>query len=239
MRPCWNWRDALLGNLSVLAWISTTPAAKAQSAIPSACTRPAMIVLDSSGSMMATTDGQSRLQSANLAMAQVVPPISAIRPLGLTVYSGNFSKCDDVRMLVTPTRGSGPAILNALADVQPRGATPLGAAVRLVVTYFRDRAEAATLVVVTDGEENCGDNICSLADEIAEGQPRMEVHVIGYDLDNRQAQSLRCLSNRNGGRYTTVTTTGELVDALQQALSCPAVSVKSARQSLAALVSHR
>jgi Ca-activated chloride channel homolog len=228
---CRAWRHGLLGSLVVLA---LTPAAlistplssttRAQSPSSPSCTRPAMIVFDGSGSMMATTDGLSRLQSAKLAMERVVPPVSAIRPVGLTVYSGNFNVCDNVRVLVTPAVGSGPAILDALSDVQPGGATPLGAAVRRGVTYFRERAEAATLVVVTDGEESCGDNICQLANQISESQPPLEVHVIGYGLDRQQEQSLRCLSSRNSGRFTTVNTTGELVDALQQALSCGAVS---------------
>lgn len=241
LRRCWNWRE-VLPCLSVLAWISTAAEAETQLAIAApvspACTRPAMIVFDGSGSMMAATNGESRLQSAKRAMAEIAPPASAIRPLGLTVYSGNFNKCDNVRLLVAPARDSGLAILDALADVQPGGATPLGAAVRLAVSYFRERAEAATLVVVTDGEENCGDDICALADETARGQPPMDVHVIGYGLDTGQEQSLRCLSSRNGGRYTTVNTTRELIDALSQALGCPAVALQSSGPSLAALARY-
>ena len=116
------------------------------------------------------------------------------------------------------SRPSSPAVRRSStrwADVQPGGATPLGAAVRRGVSYFREQAQTGTLVVVTDGEENCGDNVCQLADEIAQGQPPLEVHVIGYGLDNQQDRSLRCLPSRNGGRYTTVNTTGELIDALQ------------------------
>jgi Ca-activated chloride channel homolog len=229
---CRSWRHVgLAWLLMLIPALTCSPAALAQSTTPPACTRPAMIVFDGSGSMMATTDGQSRLESAKLAMARVVPPVSAIRPVGLTVYSGNFNRCDNVRLLVTPVLGSGQSILDALGDVQPGGATPLGAAVRRGASYFREQAQAATLVVVTDGEENCGDNICQLAGEIAHGQPPLEVHVIGYALDSRQDRSLRCLPSRNGGRYTTVNTTDELAEALQQALSCPAVSQAPAGRS--------
>ena len=230
-RGCGRWL-AVLAAMTVAA----APATPAQPQTPAPCTRPAMVVFDGSGSMMATTDGVSRLQSAKSAMERVVPPVSAIRPVGLTVYSGNFNKCDNVRLLVPPELGSGPAILDALRDVQPGGATPLGAAVRRSVTYFREQAQAGTLVIVTDGEENCGDNICELAAEIATATPALEVHVIGYGLDRQQEDSVRCLSSRNGGRYATVNTTGELVDALQQALGCPAVSLGVVRQSFAVAV---
>ena len=182
-RGCGRWL-AVLAAMTVAA----APATPAQPQTPAPCTRPAMVVFDGSGSMMATTDGVSRLQSAKSAMERVVPPVSAIRPVGLTVYSGNFNKCDNVRLLVPPELGSGPAILDALRDVQPGGATPLGAAVRRSVTYFREQAQAGTLVIVTDGEENCGDNICELAGEIANATPALEVHVIGYGLDRQQEE---------------------------------------------------
>ncbi len=234
-----GWHRLFISLVALAPALTSAASARAQSPAPPACTRPAMIVFDGSGSMMATTAGQSRLQSAKLAMARVVPPVSAIRPVGLTVYSGNFDKCDNVRLLVAPMLGSGPAIVAALNDVQPGGATPLGAAVRRGVSYFRERADAATLVVVTDGEENCGDNICQLADEISQSQPPLQVHVIGYGLDTRQERSLRCLSSRNNGLYTTVNSTSELTDALQLALGCGAVSQGPAWRAFAAVTRRR
>ncbi len=200
--------------LAVLVASGTGPLALAQSA----CTQPAMIVFDGSGSMAARKVLQSRLESAKEAMARIVPTVSSVRPLGLVVYNGTMTHCDDVRLTVAPKLNSSSSILAALAKLVPSGATPLGQGVTIAANYFRDRHEPATLVVVTDGQESCGANICAIASELAASPTRIQVHVIGYDLPD--SQPLRCLAERTGGHYTDVETTDQLTRALETALSC-------------------
>jgi Ca-activated chloride channel homolog len=209
-------RVSLLTLIASIAASAPTLAADAPKS--SACTQPAMIVFDGSGSMAAKAKDLTRLQSAQLALTRIVPTVSNLRPLGLVIYSGTVTRCNDVRLAVEPALGNGNAILNAADQVLPGGATPLGAAVTVAANYFRDRKEPATLVVVTDGEENCGANICALADELAGASPRIQVHVIGYDLSG--IPILRCLADRTDGRYTDVSTADQLTTALDEALSC-------------------
>jgi Ca-activated chloride channel homolog len=183
-----------------------------------------MIVLDASSSMGVRTSRITRQQSALRALMRIVPPVSAVRPLGLLVYSGGITRCDDIRLSVVPALGTSAAILSAAADVTPSGATPLGNAVAAAANYFQARAEAGTLVVVTDGQENCGADICALADRLAATVPAVQIYVIGYGLLPSEGAAVRCLAERNGGRYTAVGTADQLTDALEQGLGCPAIS---------------
>jgi Ca-activated chloride channel homolog len=183
-----------------------------------------MIVYDASSSMGVRTTRITRHEAGRRAMARIVPPVSSMRPLGLLVYSGGATRCDDIRLKVAPVIGSGPDILSALAEVNPAGATPLGHAIEAAAAYFHDRAEVATLVVVTDGLENCGADLCRLANQLAHTVPSIEIQLIGYGLLTSEGEAMRCLADQNGGTYTPVGTPDQLIEALEQSLACPAVS---------------
>jgi Ca-activated chloride channel homolog len=86
-----------------------------------------------------------------------------------------------------------------------------------------DFPNKGTIVVVTDGEETCGGDPCALAKSLREKGPRLIIHVIGYrakdSTEGAGYLQARCLADLTGGFYVQVSTTDELISALNKSLA--------------------
>ena len=101
------------------------------SAVPALASERAIIVLDASGSMWAQIDGKARIAIARDTLQQVLADVPAELELGFMAY-GHRTKgdCADIELLVTPEAGTADRIVSAAMSLNPRGKTPLSAAVR-------------------------------------------------------------------------------------------------------------
>jgi Ca-activated chloride channel family protein len=194
----------------------------------------AMLVFDASASMRG-----ERLAEAKAAVHRVVPALARQRRVGLVSYGGTFaaSRCGTVELRFGPRAGAADAILSYVEAVQPSGPTPLSAAVARAAQVLAGQANSGTIVLVTDGEENCGGDPCALADEIAGLPTRITVHVIGYRQRIAPGSKLACLAERTGGFAVEVADAEGLSKALDDTLGCRAVSQR--RRVLASLSGWR
>lgn len=195
------------------------------------CRADAILVVDASGSM-ASADPHgnvSRIHRVRQAAREVVPEVAPIRNLGLMVYGGGETNgCSDIALKVAPAPDNTVPILNALRDLLPNGRTPLAESVARAAEALKFRQRAATIVLLTDGEESCGGDPCKLAERLRREGVRTQVHVIDYKAkfgaDWRGTLQSRCLAETTGGRYVAVNSTKELVAALRETLGCPYVT---------------
>lgn len=193
------------------------------------CTSDAMIVFDASGSMVGTNfNGIAvpRIAKVREALRQVLPHVSQYRNLGLVVYGpGPLQACRNVELKLAPAPNAGARIMAEIDGLHPDGETPLTTAVREAAELLRHRDRPATIVLLTDGEENCGGVPCELAASLKAESPQLTVHVIGFreadKLGRLDGFSSRCLADVTGGTYSLTETTEALVAALQRTLSCP------------------
>jgi Ca-activated chloride channel family protein len=89
------------------------------------------------------------------------------------------------------------------------------------------RSGAGLIVLVTDGEENCGGDPCALGRRLAALAPRLKIHVVGYRLRIAEGSPLACLAEATGGRYVEVGDTESLGDALDRSLGCAPVALRT------------
>jgi len=212
------------------AMLSPSPIAAADGEV--GCTSEAMIVFDASGSMVGTNfNGIAvpRIQKVRAAIHQILPRVSPFRNLGLIVYGpGPHQACHNVELKLAPEPNAGPRILAEIDRLQPDGETPLTSAVREAAEVLRYRGRPATIVLLTDGEENCGGVPCRLAETLRAEAPDVTVHVVGFREPDKLGRvdgfSSRCLADATGGIYALAETTEELVAALQSVLGCPQLS---------------
>ncbi|MFA5950881.1 MAG: VWA domain-containing protein [Hyphomicrobium sp.] len=193
------------------------------------CMQDAMLVFDASGSM-AGTDMNSispRIGKVRQALEKVLPEVASERNLGLIVYGpGPYNVCETVDVRLRPAPNSAERIMAEVNAVSPAGRTPLTTGVRTAAEVLGYKSRAATIVLITDGEETCGGDPCALAQKLkAEGQATT-VHVIGYKdkLAIKGPFGSRCLADTTGGEYVAVETTDQLVAALHKALGCPFIT---------------
>ncbi len=190
-----------------------------------ACQEDAMLVFDASGSMSSMRDGFTKIQMARDAAADVLPELTRSRPTGLVTYGGERGAgCQGVALKLPPMAHSGDLIIGELQSIQPSGSTPLTEAVWTAALALKSTGKPGTIVLVTDGEENCGLNACTFGQQMALGAKGIKVHVIGFYLHARSEASVACLAQHTGGTYTSVTGYDDLKKALKKALACPRIS---------------
>lgn len=201
--------------------------AQAEPATSRSACEPGMLVFDASGSMRGT-----RIDQARSAAAAVLPALTAQRPVGLVTYGGHdrggertgSGRCSNVRVRLPPGPDAGEAILAIVETIEPDGSTPITAAVEVAAATLLQSAKAGVIVLVTDGEENCGGDPCALGAAIAAASGQLKVHVIGFRLRIAAGDALACLADRTRGTYAEASSVRELSEALADSLGCAATS---------------
>ncbi len=176
-----------------------------------------IFILDGSGSMWGQINGKPKIVIAKGVMDDLVDHLPPFMEVGLMAY-GHRRKgdCTDIELLV-PVGSGNPAALKARINaLQPKGKTPLAAAVERAAQTLRYTEERATVVLVSDGLETCGADPCNLAEKLAMTGVEFTVHVIGFALTDEEQARLRCLADKTGGLFLAASDTGALRRALRK-----------------------
>lgn len=202
-------------------------------AAPCVAADQAMLVLDASGSMWGSVAGTTKIEAARAAVGRMLDGWPADTQLGLIAY-GHRRKgdCADIETL-SPPGSVDPNTLRALvARIDPKGMTPITAAVREAAATLKYTERKATVILVSDGEETCNADPCALGAELEKLGVDFTAHVVGFDLPEGKARGqLQCLAQSTGGRYIEARDAADLTQALSQvampAKPEPAAELKS------------
>lgn len=177
-----------------------------------------MIVLDASGSMWGQIDGQPKIEIARGALGDLLAGWEQTSGLGLIAY-GHRRKgdCGDIETLVDPATGGPEAVREAVEGLNPKGKTPLSAAVRQAARQLRHVEEPASVILISDGRESCDADPCSVGAELERTGVDFTAHVIGFDVEGSEQSGLRCLAENTGGRFFAADQAESLNTALSQA----------------------
>lgn len=213
-------RPALAHALGALALLAAPLSLPAGAAEPGAG-GPAVVVLDGSGSMWGTI-GSERTAKFDLARGALRKELATLAPsvrLGLMSYGHRRrADCSDVEVLAPPQAG-GPERVLALADkINPRGKGPLALALKEAAKEIPP-GEAGSVIVVHDGPDNCWQDPCASAAEIAKANPRTRVFLVGFGLEAADAQKLQCVARATDGRVLVAPDAASLAPALAEALT--------------------
>ncbi|MEM1388993.1 MAG: VWA domain-containing protein [Pseudomonadota bacterium] len=197
--------------------------------------RPSTIlVLDGSGSMWGQIDGVNKIVIAREVIGGILGSFPPEQSLGLTVY-GHRRKgdCNDIETLIAPGLNTAPSIIDAVNGINPRGKTPLSAAVMAAAEALRFTEEKATVILVSDGIETCNVDPCAVGQQLEQLGVDFTAHVIGFDVDEDPAAraQLQCLAEETGGTFLTASNASELTNALQTVAE-PALPVQVRFQAI-------
>lgn len=180
-----------------------------------------LLVLDASGSMWGQIEGQPKIEIAREAVAGMLSEWNG-GALGLIAY-GHRRKgdCADIELLQAPASDSLAAIASQVNTLQPRGMTPISAAVRQAAEQLRHTEHKATVILVSDGEETCDADPCALAAELERSGVDFTAHVVGFDIERGSTadRQLACLAEGTGGRYVSAANAAELNRALDAVIA--------------------
>lgn len=212
------------------ALLALTLAAPAAAASPEAVAEVAddnssmVMLLDSSGSM-ADDDGSgsTRIASARKAVGTVVDSLPDGYPTGLRLYGSQKQKgCTDSR-LAQPVRPLDRAgIKDAVAKVRPKGDTPIGYSLRKAAEDLPEVPDGATgqrtIVLISDGEDNCGDpEPCAVARELGKQGIDLRIDAIGFKVRGKAREQLECVAGAGNGAYYDAPDADALARQLQRA----------------------
>jgi len=181
-----------------------------------ACASGVLFVLDASGSMWGQVDGEHKIQIARRVLADLVGELPADVDVGLEAYGHNRKDdCSDIEV-VAPMGSDRAALIEAVRGLDPKGMTPLTESIRTAAATLREREDASSIVVVSDGKETCDGDPCAAAAEALAAGAQVRIHVVGFDVTAEEAGQLECIAENGGGRYFGAKNAAELVTAFAE-----------------------
>jgi Ca-activated chloride channel homolog len=202
----------------LLSGLVSAPEGLAQTAAAPQPKPRVMIVLDGSGSMLAPLDGKTRIAVAREALAELLKDWDQQSELGLVAY-GHRRKgdCADIEVAVPPGKPDVQRMLAIANALRPQGMTPLSAAVRRAAEALKFTEQRATVILVSDGQENCSADPCAVGRELKAKGVDFRAFVIGFAVTRAEESGLRCLAETTGGRYFPARDAKGLRRALEEA----------------------
>ncbi|NNC37949.1 MAG: VWA domain-containing protein [Acidimicrobiales bacterium] len=190
------------------------PAAFAQSDAPDTS---AMLVLDSSGSMWGKIGEDTKLSIARDVIDNMVDDWDDKTPLGLMTY-GHRRKgdCTDIELLLPAEKMDKTVFKKTVRGLNPTGKTPMVQSVLNAAGSLSFESQKATVILVSDGEETCGLDPCTIGASLKEKGVDFTAHVIGFDVSYAESAGLKCLAEETGGRYFAAENADELFEAFEQ-----------------------
>ncbi len=205
-------------------------------ALAQATDRPnTILVLDGSGSMWGQIDGVNKIVIARNVIADLLADMADDVSLGLTVYGHRErGSCGDIQTIVEPAPGTQDRILEAVNAINPRGRTPMADAVIAAAQSLRHTEEAATVILVSDGIENCNPDPCAIATELEQSGVAFTAHVIGFDVagEPEARAQMQCIADNTGGQFLTADNAAELSAALEQVVAAAPTPMRIEAQVL-------
>lgn len=176
-----------------------------------------VLLIDGSGSMWGQVDGQAKITILRNALENVLGQLDTQSEVGIVAF-GHREKgnCADIEEILPPTPFDADLIRSAIANIQPKGKTPLSDGVRFAAQSLRFTEDKATVVILGDGRESCSKDPCAVAEELEALGVDLTVHAIAFDIaDKEGAAQLRCFAEKTGGMFLPAANSTELVAALE------------------------
>lgn len=215
---------ALLAGFTLLALVGGTQSTRAADAAPTV-----MFLLDGSGSMWGKVgnDRRAKFDFARDALREALPRIRPDVRMGLAAFGHRRrGYCADAEVVVPPEAGSLEKMMTPLEKMNATGKGPLVLGLRNAAEAI-GRAAPASIILMHDDIDNCGQDVCTAAAEIARANPRLAVHTISIGLDNAKLQHMSCLARLTGGKLYNVQDASGVGQALDQIIKLAHLDAES------------
>lgn len=208
MRLVW-----LASALVVLA-TSAISAVNAQEVEAEDNTLSAMVVLDRSNSMADEAGARTKFEAAQDSVIGLVQNAPDGANIGLHVFPAVGSRCGP-GSTVRPVGGLTAAnVTSVVAGFDATGdGTPIGEALEAAASTL-PTSGVRVVILVSDGEANCGGDPCEVAASIVDRGIEVQVHSVGIQIGDRGRGQLTCVSEVTGGTYTDIDDLDDLEDLL-------------------------
>ena len=171
-----------------------------------------MFIFDASGSMKRSAGSETRIVAAKRAFSETLAAMPAGVRTGLIAYGHRKAKdCSDIEV-VSPIGADQPsAQARMVQGFEAIGETPIAAAIeRAGQTMSAFRGQSNSIVLITDGIEECRGDPCAAAAALGKLGIDVKVHVVGFALGAGESSKLQCVVEQTGGKYFDATDVASL-----------------------------
>ncbi len=181
--------------------------------------QPALVyVLDSSNSMWAQINGEHKIVTIRNGFNSSFGRLSGRINAGLVSFGHTqASVCSDIQTMIPVSNIDQAAFSQIVASINPKGATPIAAALQQAVGEAHDpgAARAIDVILVFDGPDNCSGNPCAVAAELKQQNHGLRIHPIAFnETIGADHENLSCLATATGGNFYRATNNQEFEAAL-------------------------
>lgn len=160
-----------------------------------------LFVLDVSGSMKEKWGAKTKYETACELLYKLIDSVEqknpnvefAVRVLGFQ-YSRTEKNCKDSKLLVPFSKNNAANIRLALNKISPQGMTPIAYSLQQAIGDFPADGKALnSIIIITDGNENCEDNPCAVAQQLIDKRISVRPFVVGLDVGEKYTDKLKCI----------------------------------------------
>ena len=181
-----------------------------------------LLVMDASGSMSESDDSDTvRIEAARDALHSVVDDLDDDLSIGLRVFSAqgetsNDAACQDSDLAVEIGSDNRDDLRDAIDSYDAVGdKTPIAYALEEAASDLGAEGNR-TIVLVSDGQENCAPDPCEVAQTITDKGIDLAIHTVGYSVDDEARQDLECIAQAGNGEYFDADDAETLNNTLQR-----------------------
>ncbi len=116
-----------------------------------------LIILDISGSMREPLGDASRMDVAKKILARYIDALPSGMKVGFVIYGKTDCGDESIELVAPVGRLNKGALKGRIADLSPRGSTPIALTLGRTAEYFKGfEADNNHLILISDGMESCG-----------------------------------------------------------------------------------
>jgi hypothetical protein len=173
-----------------------------------------VVLLDISSSMSeGDGTGTVKIDGARAAISKFLTGLPDTVQLGVRAFPAPGNSCGPGVRQVPVGHQDDDAVRGAIDALSPDGNTPTAEALKAAAEDF-PQTQFQTIVVVSDGESNCGEDPCDAAREITRAGVEITVNTLGFQISDSGRDELECISEATKGRYRDVDDSSELAREL-------------------------
>ena len=199
-----------LSQIRALTWTCVTAAASLVAATSAGLANPNVaIVFDGSGSMWGTMPGSSQHKfklviDAILKKASTIPQSTNLSLVTFGQRKGLRGGCQTTRTLLPLAPFDLTATTDQLATINPQGGGPIVSGLREAAAQLSTVKGPKSIVLVHDGPDNCGQDICAAARELRLTQPNLRIHTLSLIAKPQHQANVQCLARTTNGQLIEV-----------------------------------
>jgi Ca-activated chloride channel homolog len=162
-----------------------------------------MFIFDASGSMKRAAGNESRMSVAKRTFGETLAAMPKEVQTGLLVFGHRRrNDCSDIEVVSPIGADSAVSQSQMVAGFEAIGETPIASAITRAGQSLRAfKGQQNSIVLVTDGIEECRGDPCAAAAGLKELGIDVKVHVVGFALGAGESSKLQCVVDQTGGKY--------------------------------------